>query len=114
MFAHRKLGSDPHFTAPVSTIDRLKPNREIKHSGTTGAAILVQAQPSHQASACDQCSDVGVGSQLRGHTAKHRIRRQKQLGSDPNITGQQHLSEITIRATRGELCAPYRKTNAIA
>ena len=25
----------------------------------------------------------------------------KQLGSDPNITGQQHLREITIRAPRG-------------
>ena len=38
----------------------------------------------------------------------------KQLGSDPNITGQQHLGDITIRAPRGEVCAQYCKSKTIA
>ena len=38
----------------------------------------------------------------------------KQLGSDPNITGQQHLSDITIRAARGQVCVQYNKSKTIA
>jgi len=53
----------------------------------------------------DRRSDFGVGSQLRHHTLHPKSSVKKQLGSDPNITGQRPRTIKTIAASAYSMSA---------
>jgi len=72
------------------------------------ATVTQSAKPrgtTNRTSMHDRRSDFGVGSQLRHHTLHPKSSVKKQLGSDPNITGQRPRTIKTIAASAYSMSA---------